>query len=142
MSFSDEETIVRRYQKPVVRNYSEVEMLELDKELEEFRVTKEVEFPKKMTISFINEDSWLRSKKALGEEGGVVIDNLIIKHIKRGGVTHSDIDCDPVRFEDLSLKLQAWNWWKSKKEFGNKKRIEGLEELAKDVTVIDIEDVF
>lgn len=139
MSFTEHEERTTRYSVAVQRNYSEQEMRNLDDELEKFRVTKEVSYPEKKNISYCDEKAWLISQGALNKDGDVIIQDLVVKVRKTANAIHSDIDCEPILYEDLVYKLEAWNKWKGRKQYGEKMRMIDLEKLAQEKTVKLIE---
>ena len=131
MAYKNNESFVSgdRYKKPVQNRLSQQQLLELDKELDSFTNEKEVNFPHKMTVKVFDEVKWLKSKGALADER-IVTTNFKSAVYGTDDRLKEPTDCDPILFEQLSMDLEQWRWWKGRKEFVENKRIEGLEELA------------
>lgn len=80
-------------------------------------------------VKIYNEDQFLKDNKALNQDGAVIInvtestqDDLIKSHAMPA-------------YEILMEKLRQWKMWKGRKEYGQMKRMEGLDNLAKTMTL-------
>lgn len=124
----------RNYQKPAKDRLSYSELVELDKEIEKYKVEKWVDFPVKMKIRHFDEWKWLEDKGAVKNKA-IVVKNFKSAIYNSNGTLKESCDCEPILYEQLMEDLKQHHEWKLKKDYGEQKRIEGLEEIAKSMNV-------
>lgn len=126
------------YRQPVKNRLSEAELIELEKEIESFSTIKKVKSLKKDApddeIKWFDERSWLKSKGAMNENGGVIVKKFKSAIYDSQGHCKEKADCEPILFEQLMEDLNQYRFWKGRQEFIEKKKIEGLENLAKGIS--------
>lgn len=77
--------------------------------------------------------SFLKSKGALNEKGEVIINGF--EHIPHP--TKKDeyvIDCDPIRYQEWTSKLEQWGDWKGRKNYGERKKLISYQEIMEQST--------
>lgn len=109
-------------QKILQRFYSEVELKALDNELETYRET--IILSNGEAGSVVNLKRYHVAQRSMTSDGAVVIEKD----------TFGDI-ITPIKYAVIEDKLEQWGKWKRKRDFGEKKRLEKLDEVAKSMRI-------
>ena len=113
------------YKKPIKYRMSEIELIEFEKEIQQFYEEKEVKIPELKTIRILNSEKWFKYKGAKNEKGIIITNYISPEYDNQGKITTSK-DCDPIIYEQCNEDLEQYYHWKGRKEFIDKKQIEGL----------------
>ena len=120
MSKREEKEAKQAYEFP---DYTVVDFMELEKELEKYRITKTLSDGK--VISYCDDQMYLMDQGALSRTGAVIVTGFETKFNSKGEPYSS---CDyPTKYALLQDKLEKFNYWKGKKEkveLANKKSLE------------------
>ena len=132
MSYKEEKADFdnRKYVSPYQNRLNEYQLQDLEKELERFTSWKDVKKPKPERIRVFDERAWMKNRGALSHSGGVIVKNFKPAVYTPQGTCKEPADSEPILFEQLSEDLKQFAFWKGRKEFIERKKIEGLEELA------------
>ncbi len=90
--------------------YELYQLQEMDREMQKYLVTKNIDFPSRRTVTFYNYEQWFKDNGGLSKDGAVVYK-----------------ENEPILYTELNNKLNQWQSWKGKKEFAIKKSAEELE---------------
>lgn len=137
-----EEYKFENYSLPKRNRLSEQELWALDKELEKFKVTNDINFPTKATVSYVSEKEWMKSRGGLTKDGGVIMTSYTPSVWSANGKLIKPKDCDPIKYEQLREDFAQWQRWKSK---GDTKRLEQYAHMSQQLgeeKIIDKEDLF
>lgn len=113
MSYND-----RNILHSIEKVYSDEELAAFTLELEPYYETKEVAYPEKREIRVINWARFFFDRGAMNNAGAVI----------------QEPD-GSFKYRTLSEKINQWTRYQGHKQFGEKKRLEGLDELAKSMTL-------
>lgn len=113
MSYNDRST----YQS-AKKVYSDEELAAFTLELEPYYETKEVAYPEKRELRVINWTRFFFDRGAMNNTGAVIM-----------GPDGS------FKYRTLSEKIHQWTVYQGRKQFGEKKRLEGLDQLVKGMSV-------
>ena len=105
-------------EKKEFKKYSDDELREFDVEMQKYKKQVEITHPSPDTITIYDEEQYLKDNKALNKAGAVIIN-----------------DNYETKFRELNDKLEQWKRWVGRNEFIDKKKLEGLEELAQGMNV-------
>ena len=108
----------RSYRPPEFARLSDFQLQELNEELKSYINEKGV----------LDDTAWLKYKGALNKNGAVIIEGYVAP-VYVGDVMKSPCDCFPILYEQLKEDLAQWYFWKAGKEYGEKKRLEQLDEI-------------
>jgi hypothetical protein len=148
MKYSDKKDDFKmtRYRAPIVDRLSETELRELDTELRGFYEEVLVQNPKPEKLNIFNEKKWLVSRGAMNKDGAVIIKNYKATVYNDQGHVVEPKDCEPIFYEQCMADLDQWKKWLGRKEFGERKKVEGLQKIAEKMTVkqeeIVVDDIF
>lgn len=125
-----------KYIPPVKNRLSEMQLMELEQELEPFKVKKTLEdiFVGE-EIEIIDRDAWLKSRNALSKSGAINIVGYVPPQYSVSGKRSQSLDCEPIKYEQCQADLDQFLQWKGKSEFVEKKQIEGYEELSRGMKI-------
>lgn len=113
----------RPKQKKEIRIYSDPELKEFDTELNQnFRVSHTLRNGE--VVSIIDTIKYHKSQNSMNPDGAIYINKDPFGEIQY-----------PIKYETIEEKLRQWGSWKSRQEYGQKKRLEGLDELAKSMRI-------
>ncbi len=104
-----------RYKKPTVNRLGDSELIALDRELQKYMVTKEINYPTKDTITVLDEKSFLIDRKVLSKDGGIKITEWTPSKWNDSGTRLLEIyDMAPIPYEQTKEDLAQWKRWKNK----------------------------
>lgn len=108
--------------------YSDFELQEFDKQLEEYKTERELNGKTIRYLSVEGENRFLKDMGALSRYVcGIIITDFKIEN-KFG---NSYVSCNPVNnYKIMTNKLDQWNKWKGKKEDGQKMQMKEYEKIA------------
>ena len=109
---------------------TETELQQLDLVLS--RVEKDITFPKPSKIRFIDWEKWIIANGGKNEKGEIILD--LHEYTNKHGETHKHYEY-PCVYETLINKQEQYLKWKGNKEFVERKKIEGLEEIAEKMSI-------
>ena len=121
MSKREEKISKQVYEFP---EYTVVDFMELEKELEKYRITKTLSNGE--VISYCDEHMYLVDQGALSRTGAVVVTGYETKYNSKGE-PYSSIDY-PTKYLILQDKLEKYGKWKDKKEYVEKINRKSLDE--------------
>ena len=105
-------------EKKEFKKYSDDELKEFDVEMQKYKKEVEITHPTPDTITVYDEKQYLKDNGALNKDGAVIVDENYQS-----------------KFAELNDKLEQWKRWQGRLEFIDKKKMEGLEELAQGMNV-------
>lgn len=128
---SDEVTSFTQYRKPIKNRLSPKQLDDFDKELEAYRITKEIHDGREpKEIKILDMEKWMFAKGAMNKYGAIIIKNhKPSRYGSSGGLSEAQ-DCDPILYEQLMADLEQLSYHKGRKEFGEAKRLEGYEDIV------------
>lgn len=126
-SFSD-----TRYFKKKVQMTND-DFIQLDKELEEHKVTKYSNYWKK-DITYIDTSAWFEKRGATKKNAVVISNYNPAVYDGKGGII-TPTDCSPILYEELNSMLEQYYWWKGKKEYAKNSELKELDKVARTMTV-------
>ncbi len=107
---------------PPKKIYSELELQLFDKEMETLKYQKTLSSGEVVTL--IDFQKYHQSKGSVTAAGAVLVFDDGFGEIKT-----------PILYEVIEEKIRQWKNWKSRKEFGKKKRLEDLVSLSESMKI-------
>jgi len=105
-------------EKKEFKKYSDDELKEFDVEMQKYKKEVEITHPKPDTITVYDEKQYLKDNGALNKDGAIIMNYSY-----------------QTKFTELNDKLEQWKRYIGRLEFIDKKKMEGLEELAQGMNV-------
>lgn len=130
----------RQFHRDSKRIYSESELTAFDRELDKYRTTVKISFPEEREVVRVDWMAFYKSVGVMSADGAVILKGIVEE------TPHKD-DGRPViakahiGFLEIENKIEQFLIWKGRKEFGEKKRLEGLDKLANSYAVPATEEV-
>jgi hypothetical protein len=112
---------VARYKKPEYV-YRDIELKSFDEQMQKYKAPKTDKMGGYVVYDY---EQFLKDCGALNKNGAVVVTSLT-RHRTANDYT---IDSDPVLFEAMMDKIEQWQEWKGRQEWGEKQRLAQLEVL-------------
>jgi len=131
----DEFDNFRQYRIPKINRLTELQLLEMDKEIQGFMVQKEIGFISKMKVMIFDERAWLKDKNALNKDNSIIINDFKPATYFPNGKLKENCDSKPILWEQLQEDLKQYWKWKSSKNRFEQQKIKGLEKLASSLSI-------
>lgn len=104
------------------KQLSEQELIELDRELKQYQYQTTVYYPHEEVLTVTDTIGWLIDKGAMSSRNCV---RATVSTSVDGRET-----VDTTLFNELYEKVQQWNAWKGRKEYGKQQRDKEYEQIA------------
>lgn len=130
----------KRYSKPKENRLSEQQLNELEEELKNFYVEREVKIPEQKMVRILDKDAWFKSRGAMNAGGAIIVTNYSPSKYGSDGKLKTPKDCDPILFEQLEADLEQLNERTGRREYAEKKRLAELDGMVAEMDISSIDN--